>query len=38
LGRDAFERLYRYKVEHGIPTWEQAIESILAAVEKVGVS
>ena len=26
LHRDAFERLYRYKMDHGIPTWEQALE------------
>jgi hypothetical protein len=30
LHRDAFERLYRYKMEHGIPTWEQALEHLLA--------
>ena len=28
LERDAFEQLYRYKVERGIPTWEQALESL----------
>ena len=33
LDRDAFERLYRYKVEHGIPTWEQALDSLLRNVE-----
>lgn len=33
LRRDVFERLYRYKVERGIPTWEQAIESVLASSE-----
>ncbi len=27
--RDVFERLARYKSEHGMPTWEQALESIL---------
>jgi hypothetical protein len=27
--RDVFERLYRYKMEHGIPSWEQALEEIL---------
>jgi hypothetical protein len=27
--RDVFERLYQYKVRHGIPTWEAAIERIL---------
>ncbi len=26
LRRDVFEELHRFKVEHGIPTWEQAIE------------
>jgi hypothetical protein len=30
LHRDAFERLYQYKVEHGIPTWEQALEKVLS--------
>ena len=30
LHRDTFERLYRYKMEHGIPTWERALEQILA--------
>ncbi len=30
LERDAFDRLYRYKVERGIPTWEQALESSAA--------
>lgn len=29
LGRDAFDRLYRFKSERGIPTWEQAIETLL---------
>jgi hypothetical protein len=31
LRRDIFERLYDYKVRHGIPTWEQAFESMLEA-------
>ena len=34
LRRDVFERLYQYKVEHGIPTWEQAMERILPALEE----
>jgi hypothetical protein len=34
LDRDAFERLYRYKVERGIPTWEQAVESLLRAASE----
>jgi hypothetical protein len=35
LRRDVFERLYEYKVARGIPTWEQALENILPAVEAV---
>jgi hypothetical protein len=35
LSRDAFERLYEYKVRHGIPTWEEALENLLAAEETV---
>ena len=31
---DTFERLYRYKVERGIPTWEQALQSLLHSVEE----
>jgi hypothetical protein len=33
LRRDIFERVYEYKVRHGIPTWEQAFESMLQAEE-----
>lgn len=29
LRRDAFERLYAYKRQHGLATWEEAIESLL---------
>jgi hypothetical protein len=29
LRRDVFDRLYQYKRERGLPTWEQALESIL---------
>jgi len=29
LRRDVFERLSRYKMQRGIPTWEQALESLL---------
>jgi hypothetical protein len=36
LRRDAFERLYRYKTFHGIPTWEQALETLVPAVEEVA--
>jgi hypothetical protein len=35
LRRDVFERLYQYKVEHGIPTWEQALEKMLPVVGEV---
>ena len=31
LDRDVCDRLFRYKVTHGLPTWEKAIESLLAA-------
>jgi len=31
LRRDVFERLLEYKVRHGIPTWEQALESMIPA-------
>jgi hypothetical protein len=31
LRRDVFDRLNRYKMDHAIPTWEQAIESLIPA-------
>ena len=34
LHRDTFDRLYQYKVREGLPTWEQALERALAAVEE----
>ena len=34
LRRDVFERLNEYKTQRGIPSWEQALESVLAAVEE----
>ncbi len=34
LRRDVFERLYRYKIDHGIPTWEQALERMLPPSEE----
>lgn len=34
LRRDVFDRLYQYKVLHGIPTWEQAVERILPPVDQ----
>jgi hypothetical protein len=36
LRRDVFDRLYQYKTQHGIPTWEQALESVLSVEEVVG--
>ena len=35
LRRDVFERMYQYKVERGIPTWEQALEGLLPELERV---
>lgn len=34
LRRDVFDRLYQYKMCHGIPTWEQVIERVLAGTEE----
>ena len=34
LRRDVFDRLYQYKVRHGIPTWEQVIERVLDGTEE----
>ena len=36
LRKDVFDRLYRYKVQRGIPTWEQALESLLPDEERPG--
>jgi hypothetical protein len=33
LRRDVFDRLYQYKIQHGIPTWEQALERVLPIEE-----
>jgi Family of unknown function (DUF6084) len=32
LHRDAFEKLYQFKVREGIPTWEEALERALSAL------
>jgi hypothetical protein len=32
LRRDTFEKLYRFKVSEGIPTWEEALERALDAL------
>jgi len=34
LRRDVFDRLYNYKVQRSIPTWEEALEHLLAAQEE----
>ena len=34
LRRDVFDRFYQYKVRHGIPSWEQVIERVLAGTEE----
>jgi len=34
LRRDVFERLYRYKVQRSLPTWEDALDSLLATQEE----
>jgi hypothetical protein len=36
LRRDVFERLYQYKMQRGIPTWEQALEEMLPIEETVN--
>ncbi len=35
LHKDAFDRLYQYKVRHGIPTWEEVLERIVPIEETV---
>jgi hypothetical protein len=34
LSRDVFERLYLYKSQNTIPSWEEALENLLAAEEE----
>jgi hypothetical protein len=36
LRRDVFDRLFQYKMQNGIPTWEQALERMLPVEETVG--
>jgi hypothetical protein len=31
LHRDVFDRLYQYKIQHGLLSWEQALEQVLAS-------
>jgi hypothetical protein len=37
IQRDVFERLYEFKVRNGIPSWEEALERLLASVNEVVV-
>jgi hypothetical protein len=34
LHKDTFDRLYAYKMQRGIPSWEEALESIIPAQEE----
>jgi hypothetical protein len=34
LRQDVFDQLYQFKVRHGLPTWEQAIERLLALADR----
>jgi Family of unknown function (DUF6084) len=34
IHRDVFERLYEFKVRNGIPSWEEALDRLLATVEE----
>jgi len=34
LRRDAFERLYEYKVRNGIPTWEEVVERLFQSADE----
>jgi hypothetical protein len=35
LRRDVFDRLFQFKTQNGIPTWEQALEKMLPVEETV---
>ena len=35
LRKDAFERLYQYKMQQGIPTWEEALDRLIPVKETV---
>lgn len=34
VDRDVFDRLYRYKVRHAIPTWEQLLDRLVSSKEE----
>lgn len=33
LRRDVFDRLYRYRIREGLPTWEQVMDNLLASLD-----
>ena len=35
IHRDVFERLFEFKMRNGIPTWEEALDRLLAGVDEV---
>jgi hypothetical protein len=37
LHKEAFDRLYQYKVRHGIPTWEEVLDNLIPVEETVVV-
>jgi Family of unknown function (DUF6084) len=34
LRKDIFERLYQFKISHGLPTWEEALEHLLPVAKE----
>jgi len=36
IHKDVFDRLYRYKMQHGLPTWEQVLERLLPSENGTG--
>jgi hypothetical protein len=38
LRKDVFDRLGRYKSEHGLANWEQAVESLLESQAEAALS
>jgi Family of unknown function (DUF6084) len=34
IERDCFDRLYQYKVRHGIPSWEQMLDRLISSKEE----
>jgi hypothetical protein len=36
LRRDVFDRLYQYKSQHRLPTWEQSLEALLQSAQRQG--